>query len=173
MSVEDGFIKYRFNATDTAEPLSSANDLAVYAIYKGGNKLTISKTINKVRTRVGYPTFQYRIRRVADGNGVPLAPENTEESVIAMSFASSGTMISELPKLPVGTYEITELSNINYTLSDISVSPGEAGETEGATATVTIGARSEVTVSFTNSINSNDKKTYQTFTDNHIDYTGQ
>ncbi|WP_295078291.1 InlB B-repeat-containing protein [Ruminococcus sp.] len=173
MSVEDGIVKYRFNAADTAEPLDSADDLVVYAIYKGGNKLTISKTINRVRTKVGYPTFQYRIRRVADGNGVPLSAENSEESVIAMSFTSSGTMNSEFVKLPVGTYEITELSNINYTLSDISVSPGEAGETEGATATVTIGARSEVIVSFTNSINSNDKKTYQTFTDNHIDYTGQ
>ena len=166
-------MKYRFNTTDTATPLSSADDLVVYAIYNGGNKLTISKTINRVRAMVGYPTFQYRIRRITDSNGVPVAAENSEESVIALSFTSSGTMTSELPKLPIGTYEITELSNINYTLSDIFVSPSEAGETEGATATVTIGARSEVTVSFINSIKNNDKKTYQTFADNHITYTSQ
>lgn len=173
ISVEDGIVKYRFNTTDTATPLSSADDLVVYAIYNGGNKLTISKTINRVRAMVGYPTFQYRIRRITDSNGVPVAAENSEESVIALSFTSSGTMTSELPKLPIGTYEITELSNINYTLSDIFVSPSEAGETEGATATVTIGARSEVTVSFINSIKNNDKKTYQTFADNHITYTSQ
>ena len=173
ISVEDGIVKYRFNTTDTATPLSSADDLVVYAIYNGGNKLTISKTINRVRAMVGYPTFQYRIRRITDSNGVPVAAENSEESVIALSFTSSGTMTYELPKLPIGTYEITELSNINYTLSDIFVSPSEAGEAEGATATVTIGARSEVTVSFINSIKNNDKKTYQTFADNHITYTSQ
>ena len=145
--------------------------MVVYVIYKGGNKLTISKTINRVNSNVGYPTFQFRVRQTADYNGTPVAPENAEEYVVSMSFTSSGTMTSELTKLPLGTYEITELSNISYAFSDVYISPAEDGVTEGAAAVVTIGSRSETTVFFNNSFNNREKKVYQTFADNHISYT--
>ena len=173
LSVENGIVKYRFSSSDTSEPFDSADDMVVYVIYKGGNNLTISKTINRIKSQKGNPTFQFRIRRTADIYGTPLDP--VEERVVSLSFTETGTRTASLPDLAPGSYEITELSNINYTLSDIFVSPNSAGEASQptATATVTIGTRSEVTVSFTNSTNSNTKKTYQTFTDNHIDYTGQ
>ena len=170
---EGGIVRYRFNGTDTAVPLPTADDLVVYAIYKGGNKLTISKTINRASTKVGYPTFQFSVKRIKDENGTVLDPATEEERIVSLTFTSSGTMTTELAKLPLGTYEVTELSNINYTLSDVNVSPAEETAPEGVTATVTMESRSEKTVSFVNSLNSNEKKTYQTFEGNHIVHSDQ
>ena len=170
---EGGIVRYRFNGTDTAVPLPTADDLVVYAIYKGGNKLTISKTINRASTKVGYPTFQFSVKRIKDENGTVLDPANEEERIVSLTFTSSGTLTTELAKLPLGTYEVTELSNINYTLSDVNVSPAEETNPVGATATVTMESRSEKTVSFINSLNSNEKKTYQTFEGNHIVHSNQ
>ncbi|MBP5578260.1 MAG: hypothetical protein J6X56_02085, partial [Ruminococcus sp.] len=170
---EGGIVRYRFNGTDTAVPLPTADDLVVYAIYKGGNKLTISKTINRASTKVGYPTFQFSVKRIKDENGTVLDPATEEERIVSLTFTSSGTMTTELVKLPLGTYEVTELSNINYTLSDVNVSPAEETAPEGVTATVTMESRSEKTVSFVNSLNSNEKKTYQTFEGNHIVHSDQ
>ncbi|MBR0512267.1 MAG: InlB B-repeat-containing protein [Ruminococcus sp.] len=170
---EGGIVRYRFNGTDTAVPLPTADDLVVYAIYKGGNKLTISKNITRANTMVGYPTFQFSVKRIKDENGTVLDPATEEERIVSLTFTSSGTMTTELAKLPLGTYEVTELSNINYTLSDVNVSPAEETAPEGVTATVTMESRSEKTVSFVNSLNSNEKKTYQTFEGNHIVHSDQ
>ena len=170
LTIEDGKVKYRFNGSAEAKPLPTADELVVYAVYKGGNKLTISKTVDKVDQNVGYPTFQFLVKRIEDGDGNKLPSAESEEKVISLTFRSSGTQETELVKLPLGKYEVTELSNINYNMESITVAPEKSSTVEGTKATVVMGRRSEIKVSYDNRLKRDEKKTYQTFADNHIEY---
>lgn len=172
LKAEDGILKYRYNSTDAYTTFAYADDMVIYAIYKGGNKLTVSKTIEQLNTDVGYPTFQFRIKQVKDINGTVISPDNGEEYVISLKMTSTGTMSSDLLDLPLGYYEVTELSNVNYTRSEnVIIHPEQTeGGLQGGTATVVLGPKTEIAVRYANTLNQNDKKTYQTFADNEVKY---
>lgn len=172
LKAEDGILKYRYNSTDAYTTFAYADDMVIYAIYKGGNKLTVSKTIEQLNTDVGYPTFQFRIKQVKDFNGTVISPDNGEEYVISLKMTSTGTMSSDLLDLPLGYYEVTELSNVNYTRSEnVIIYPEQTeGGLQGGTATVVLGPKTEIAVRYANTLNQNDKKTYQTFADNEVKY---
>lgn len=172
LKAEDGILKYRYNSTDAYTTFAYADDMVIYAIYKGGNKLTVSKTIEQLNTDVGYPTFQFRIKQVKDINGTVISPDNGEEYVISLKMTSTGTMSSDLLDLPLGYYEVTELSNVNYTRSEnVIIYPEQTeGGLQGGTATVVLGPKTEIAVRYANTLNQNDKKTYQTFADNEVKY---
>ena len=170
LNVQDGIVKYRFSNSD--EYSYFTDEAVIYVIYKGGNKLTVQKTINAVDTSAGSPTFQFRIKRVRNSSGVEVNNDQADEYVISLAFSSEGTRSAELSDLPPGYYEITELSHIRYELNgSVIVYPDENSEIQGTTATIKIGSKSEIMVQFNNQLKETDKKTYQTFSDNHIKYS--
>ena len=164
ITVEDGIVKYRYGTTGDYQVFQ--RQPVVYVIYKDLNSLTIQKNITSIDPMRGAPTFQFRVTQLTDaaGNEVPAA-----SYVVSMTFPAPGTRSATLDDLPIGTYHIEELGNIDYQQGEATVTR-KGAQPEPFIGTVRIGNGSIITVRFKNKNKPDDRRAYQTFVDNRVTY---
>lgn len=119
------------NATVTLRPGKPATLTLVNSYRQNHGTLRIYKQLDQVKLEKGDPVFSFKL---TGGDGVV-----HYYHIDMRNSAGNGRQLVAEIALPIGSYRVEELENLNYTLADIAADdPGHFAHS-GAAATVCIG----------------------------------